>query len=192
MIDKIKVFEKELRYIQDNDIREFTEKAINILPDYFFEIPASSTGKYHPTYALGNGGLVRHVRAAVNIAYCMFNNVTITSNFTQRHKDIIISALLLHDGLKKGFPEQEYVIDNHAVQVCNYLEMQFKSAVVDSIYNIIMNDVFPLIQSHMGQWNTSKNGVIHSPLPNSGPARYVHMCDYLASRKLIDINFDAI
>ena len=191
MINKVEVFKKELRYIQDNNIREFTERAIELLPDYFFKIPASSTGKYHPDYALGEGGLIRHTRAAVNIAYSMFNNDTITSNFTMEIKDCIISALILHDGVKKGFPEQEYVIDNHAIVVCQYLKLRFDEAFNGGIYDTLMNKIFPLIHSHMGQWN-SRNGIQHSPLPSSGAGRYVHMCDYLASRKLIEINFNII
>ena len=43
-----------------------------MLPEYFFEVAASSTGKYHPVYALGVGGLVRHTIAAVEIANEMY------------------------------------------------------------------------------------------------------------------------
>lgn len=189
-MNRIEIFEKELKYIKHDIIKYFTIDAINFLPDYFFKIPASSTGKYHPNYALGEGGLIRHTKAAVNIAYCMFSNTTITSNFTDIQKDYIISALILHDGLKKGFPEQEFVIDNHAIAICDYLQDKFK--VGFDIYNPIIESVFPLIKSHMGQWNTTRNGIIHSPLPNSGSARFVHMCDYLASKKFIEINFNAI
>lgn len=54
-MDKIKVFETELKWIQNPEIRNFAEKAVSLLPDYFFEVAASSTGKYHPTYAIGPG-----------------------------------------------------------------------------------------------------------------------------------------
>ena len=57
MIDKTRVFAKELLLIEDKYIRETTEKIITELPDYFFRTAASSTGKYHPKYALGDGGL---------------------------------------------------------------------------------------------------------------------------------------
>ena len=66
---KSEKFIKELEYIKNDDIRGFAKLALENLPDYFFDVAASSTGKYHPTYALGNGGLVRHTKAAVRIAF---------------------------------------------------------------------------------------------------------------------------
>ena len=45
MFDKVAVFAEELAFIQDKDIRSFTEKCIERTPDYFYTVPASSTGK---------------------------------------------------------------------------------------------------------------------------------------------------
>ena len=189
MTNKQKTFTEELLLITNSKIFEFTSLAVDMLPDYFFVVPASSTGKYHPAYALGDGGLVRHVKAAVNIAAVMFGNTTVCGNFNQRHKDLIISALILHDGLKSGLTKASYTVEEHPILVTRYLRQQFDVLHPDK-YNEVMNEVFPLIESHMGQWNTNKQGKVILPLPASGPARYVHMCDYLASRKLIDIKFE--
>ena len=190
MTDRVKIFEHELLLISDPTIRAFTLCALELLPNYFFEIPASSSGKFHPAYALGKGGLVRHTIAAVNIAACMFDNTTICGRFTQRHKDLIVSALLLHDGLKGGSEYKDCTVAEHPVLVTQYLREVVEST-CPKIYFDTMNEVFPLIESHMGQWNTNKDGKVITPLPKNGPASYVHMCDYLASRKLIDINFEA-
>lgn len=183
------IFTAEVKLICDETIRSFTEKAIGFLPEYFFKIPSSSSGKFHPPYALGEGGLVRHTKAAVNIAYCMFENTTICGKFTSRHKDLIIAALLLHDGLKSGRNQEAHTVSAHPVLVTEYLEEKFEEF-YSGEYTKLMKELFPLIESHMGQWNTTKEGVVHSPLPASGPAKYVHMCDYLASRKFIEINFN--
>ena len=58
--EKIVLLEQELNYIKDANIKLFASKVVEILPSYFFTIAASSTGKYHPQYALGEGGLLRH------------------------------------------------------------------------------------------------------------------------------------
>ena len=63
--ERLHMFKPELGTIKSQVYSDFAEAAIISLPDYFFEIPASSTGKYHPSYALGTGGLVRHTKAAV-------------------------------------------------------------------------------------------------------------------------------
>ena len=60
-MEKIKYFEEEIGYICDDSLKSDIVFLINKLPDYFFEIPASSTGKYHPEFTLGDGGLVRQV-----------------------------------------------------------------------------------------------------------------------------------
>lgn len=61
-IKKIEIFENELNLIKNVDLRKLVELSLQSAPDYFFTIPASSTGKYHPQYALGEGGLVRHTK----------------------------------------------------------------------------------------------------------------------------------
>ena len=60
----INYFEKELNYIKNDRIKRSLITMINILPDYFYEVPASSTGKYHPSFALNKGGLLRHTKVA--------------------------------------------------------------------------------------------------------------------------------
>lgn len=62
-------FDREITWIHDEKIRKFAQYCVDNLPDYFFTVPASSSGKYHPSYALADGGLVRHTDAAVIIAH---------------------------------------------------------------------------------------------------------------------------
>ena len=186
MTDKINSFDYELSLIKSPQIKHFAEKAIELMPDYFFTIPASSTGKYHPAYALGDGGLLRHTKAAVRIADALFRNDTVTGKFDRDSKDIILAALILHDGLKSGLLKETYTVENHAVLMAAYL----KDRMTGERYNSILDRVCPLIASHMGQWNKSREGIEHSPLPRTAEERFVHMCDYLASRKIIEVNFE--
>ncbi len=81
------VFNKELSYIKDKKIRNSLKTMLNLLPEYFYQIPASSTGKYHPEFTLGDGGLVRHTKAAVRIAYELLQNPSL-NNFTEEEKDL--------------------------------------------------------------------------------------------------------
>ena len=68
------IFNKELNYIKNERIKRSLVIMLDKLPDYFYEVPASSTGKYHPEYALGKGGLVRHTKAAIRIAKELLDN----------------------------------------------------------------------------------------------------------------------
>lgn len=180
---KLEIFRKELDLIEDGRLRNFADKMIVRLPDYFFEIPASSTGKYHPNYALGKGGLVRHTKAAVGIAKELFKCNSIHS-YTQQQKDIIIIALLLHDGLKNGLKNQRYTMTEHPLEMVNFIKSQ--QDCVDLLTNEELRVICNCIASHMGEWNkdyrTQKEVL---PKPQKGIEKFVHICDYLASRKCL-------
>ena len=111
-MDKVSYFNKEYSYIKDKKKRDDLKYLVSELPDYFFEIPASSTGKYHPEFAGTKNGLVKHTKVAVRIAKELLDNPGINS-FSQNEKDIILMALTLHDGLKKGNPEEKYTRFDH-------------------------------------------------------------------------------
>ena len=47
-----------------------------------------------------------------------------------------------------------------------------------------------VISSHMGPWNTNSYSNVVLPKPQSSHQRFVHMCDYIASRRFLDVKFD--
>ncbi len=63
--DKIKFLANEISDISDGKVKEFAKKMVEEADDYFFIVPASSSGKYHPSFDLGDGGLVRLTRCVV-------------------------------------------------------------------------------------------------------------------------------
>jgi len=185
-MNKIKYFEKEISYIKDIDKQDDIKVLINKLPDYFFLIPASSTGKYHPKFASTKNGLVKHTKVAVRIAYDLFETV---NNFTDEDKDLIIMALIMHDGLKKGIEEEKYTRFDHPLLV--------SKLIMESINELKMgiDDVRKLcsmIESHMGKWNTNRFSKLELPVPRDEYQRFVHRCDYLASRNYLDVKFDKL
>ena len=185
--EKIQIFSKEIRYINNPRYKESLEVLIGLLPDYFFEVPASSTGKYHPSFALNNGGLVRHTKVAVRIAKELFDDESVSGGYTHNEKDLMIMALILHDGLKSGFKKSQYTNFEHPLLVSNYIkENKYKLALKDNELKFLCN----VIESHMGPWNTNKYSNVVLPKPENRYQRFVHMCDYLASRKFLDVKFD--
>lgn len=187
-MNKVSVFTKEINFIKDEDLKKDLKKLIGLLPDYFFEIPASSTGKYHPNFALGDGGLVRHTKVAVRFAYELLENNVVGCKFTPRDKDLIIIALVLHDGLKSGLEHSKYTKFDHPLLVSKFI-MDAKDKLSMDIDDI--RKVCSMIESHMGEWtydNYQKKEVL--PRPRTAEQRFVHMCDYLASRKFVDVKFN--
>ena len=186
-MDKTNYFKKEINYIKDKDLKKDLKTLINLLPDYFFEVPASSTGKYHPKFALGEGGLVRHTKVAVRLAHELLNNNTIGCKFTEHDKDLILMAITLHDGLKSGLEHDKYTKFDHPLLVSKYI-MENKDKLSMDIDDL--RKMCSMIESHMGEWtydSYKKKEVL--PKPRTAEQRFVHMCDFLASRKFLDIKF---
>ena len=176
----------EINYIKNSNYKKDLITLLDLLPDYFYHIPASSTGKYHPSFSLGEGGLLRHTKAAVKIAYDLLNNEAIGHSFTSDEKDLMIIALILHDGLKHGKEKQEFVIFDHPLEVVKLIkENKSKLSLNEEDLEILTTS----IASHMGNWNTNSYSDIVLPVPKNKYQRFVHMCDYLASRKYLDIKF---
>ena len=185
--DKIKVFEKEINYIKNEKYKKSIKELISLLPDYFFNVPATSTGKYHPLFAQGECGLVRHTKVAVRIAYEMYMDESITGAYTNNEKDLMIMSLILHDGLKSGLEKDDFTRVDHPILIRNYLrENKAKTDLTDKEIDFMVD----VISSHMGPWNTNNYSDVVLPKPESSRQRFVHMCDYLASRKVLNVEFD--
>ncbi len=192
-MNKINIFKNELEMIKDKELKKFAEYCLVRLPDYFFKVPASSTGKYHPSYTLGEGGLVRHTKAAIKIANDLLN----LEQYQDLESDLIIFALLFHDGLKKGDPESRYTLVQHPILAAEFIWENLKDYVVvndipgHEIFIDKIDNIQALIKTHMGQWNydyRSKKEVL--PKPTTEAQKFVHLCDYLASRKYLIVEVE--
>ena len=186
-MDYEKEFEMELSYINDKKIKEALLKVIKLLPDYWFTIPASSTGKYHPEYALGDGGLLRHSKAAMRIGFELLSDPSIGDKYTSHEKDLMLMALLIHDGIKLGIPKERYTRFDHPILMAEFL-MEYEEEIGLEMEDIeFLGDV---IKTHMGVWTKDYNGNEVLEPPKTKYQNFVHMCDYLAAKKCILIPFD--
>jgi len=181
-VNKTSYFEKQIELIKNEKIKNLAIEAINLLPAYFFEIPASSTGKYHPTYALGEGGLLRHVHASVKVAEDLFR----LYNFTDDEKDLIIVSLILHDGWKQGENGTGNTTHKHPLTAVKMLRENIKTD-EDMEKFAYLNIICGNIATHMGQWTTSKWDSTVLPAPETEMEKFVHLCDYISSRRDIEI-----
>lgn len=163
---------------------EFMTKRV---PGEFWTIAASSTGKYHPEYSLGDGGLFRHTMAALMIAKDL---LVISKLKTPREFDIVYAALAMHDSCKRGWPEYKAHTEwTHPLLAAKAWDEYAEDEDLDEEVSDLISSC---IASHMGQWNTNKYSKIELPLPESKLQKLVHICDYLASRKSLTVDTDSI
>lgn len=179
--DKVKLFVNELGDIIDPSVREFAKKMIEGADDYFFVVPASSSGKYHPTFDLGEGGLVRHTRCVAYYAECMAESFM----FSQRDKDLIIVCALAHDIKKQGDGMGRHTVTEHPILAADY----FVNLVNETPGVFSAEEVTKMaqaIRTHMGKWGV-KSGL---PAPETEFDKCLQAADYIASRKeILDFDF---
>ena len=178
--DRVKLFINELNDITEEKIRKFAEILIENADDYFFEIAASTTGKYHPQFDLGVGGLVRHTRCVAFMAECEAKS----RMFSEHDTNLLIVAALAHDIKKLGDGSGQYTVGDHPKWASDYIMSTFeanKGLLTKKDATTISN----IVMSHMGQWG-EKDGM---PLPKTDLEKALQAADYIASRKEI-LGFD--
>ena len=183
---KLELFKEPLDYIVSPEIKAFAIKAVEILPDYFFEIPASSTGKYHPAYSLGEGGLLRHTLAAVRFALELFRQEM--WKFNDEARDLILVAIMVHDGWKSGIVQTKFSVTEHPLLAVQALSEN------DELMALLPKEqtdfIFSAIKTHMGQWvEDYKTHKVVLEKPKTMSQIFVHLVDYLASRKSVSVDF---
>lgn len=197
-------FKNELAYINNETLREIVAATLDASPECIVHIPASSSGRWHPQYSLGEGGLMRHTKAAVGIAHCMietniFKDMVLSANVNddkiiQVYKDSAYAALILHDCCKPDDTEKHGTRFDHPLLAANLFKEVARKYITNDNMDY-MRTMIPLVHgaiaSHMGEFCTAPyaRGIV-LPTPKCGVERFVHMCDYLGSRKFLTFEFD--
>ena len=187
--EKIALFEKEIGYMQIENIKDFFKKAITLVPDYFFEGPASSSGKFHSALECGFGGLVYHTRSVAKIANYLVNLQQYKSKLNEVERDCVICAALLHDCLKHDWENKTgFSVHQHPVLSAEFIKTD------ERLGNIVSEEIRATIgdavASHSGEWTTSKRSKVIVPSPENLVQELVHLSDYIASRGDIHILFE--
>ena len=181
-----------LATITNDDIREFAKVLVEGLPDYIWHVGASSTGKYHPAYSLGDGGLMRHQIAVVRFINYFFELEQYNTKFTSRECDLMRVAGLVHDGRKSGeqsdYERSKFTRFEHPIQMANVIRSYDGKYLSHDELEFIAH----CIESHMGSWNTDRKSSVVLPKPMDDYQHFVHLADYLASRKDLTMAFDKV
>lgn len=187
----LSVFHSMLDRIRNTTIREFTKACLSVIPAYIFDIPASSSGKYHPASDLGQGGLIRHIISVAKMVIYLTEPEFSREAFACDEIDCMISAALLHDTFKSGTQMQYENNKNtkfeHPLLAANFVRQLDYD--IDSVYRHLIADC---INSHMGEWNTDRYDITAEPLPKPTTKceKLVHMADYLASRRDLSMMYN--
>lgn len=190
--ERLNIVQSVLNTFENDDIKNFAIVLLDNLPEYIWRVPASSTGKYHPAYSLGEGGLMRHQIAVVRFLNFFLELEQYNKIIPSRERDLLRVAGLIHDGRKSGsqsdYERSKYTKFDHPIQM---------AAVIRSYDGKYLNHdeielIAHCIESHMGSWNVDKKTGECLPKPEDLHQELVHLADYLASRKTLTMDFENI
>lgn len=188
--EREKLLEPILNTFENEDIKEFAVDLLNNLPEYIWHVGASSTGKHHPTYSLGEGGLMRHQMAVVRFLNFFLELEQYGAGMTSRERDLMRTAALVHDGMKSGtqddYNKSKYTKFNHPILMADVIRS------TNGLNAAERDFIAHCIESHMGQWCLDKKTNIELPKPKDEYQKLVHLADYLASRKTLAMDFENI
>lgn len=203
------LFKREIEFIKNEHLRNIVINTLDAAPKCIQNIPASSSGKYHPEYSLGEGGLVRHIKATVGFAYSMIesdvlkgllDSEKLVSEYNEMSEDVVYASLILHDCCKaKDYDEKHRTQFDHPLIAAKLFTSTAKEYMDTN--NIIDKDIkclkaiipliYDAISCHMGKYTTAPyaKGIV-LPKPNNSLEWFIHSCDLLSSRKYLEFNFD--
>lgn len=153
--------------IYDEDVRANVIKTfLDGCPDYFWEKPTSSTGKYHSDDECGKHGNWLHTKR-VFARYCNLSESYLEAHkITEQERECGKAAALLHDMMKYGWPSEQnaHTVGNHDM------------IAADVAYNIggCSKEVTKLIATHMGSWG-------EGPMPSNEKQWLFHLADKSAA-----------
>lgn len=185
--EEFKLVEPILDTFENEDLRELCIAVLENFPEYIWEVPASSSGKYHPAQDLGEGGLMRHQICVARICNYIVGLEQYQNRINSRQRDCMRIAAIAHDCRKSGLENSGHTVHEHPILAGDAIgDMKEWFPKLAEEIEVIRE----LIYSHSGQWVDSKRSELILPKPVTEMQELVHLSDYIASRKDIEMLFD--
>lgn len=177
-------------FTEDMETQMFKDYLIDIgmlIPDYWFEMPASTTSKYHSKQqCVTPGGQVVHCLLFKSILNHLLRLQHFKEKFdTPEIRDCLRCAPLLHDSFKKGINNSKWTVPDHPKIASEFV---LKTKVKHDIEPMWKKYIAGLCEAHSGEWNKNRSGQVIMKYPENDGEMLIHMCDILSSRN--DIIWD--
>jgi hypothetical protein len=169
--DEVKRRIPALKLIADPDLREATREVTATAPEYFWIVPASTSGFHHPL-CRGRHGLWAHTLMVSTALERLVDSYIEQGLLTPKQADMARAAVILHDQRKNGHPGAPSTssVSDHDLQMASVLRDHggFPDPVIEAV------------ETHMGPW-------YDGPEPVAPIERLVHSADMVASTSTITV-----
>lgn len=170
-LSKAEVYRRmpHIQKINDSHVKSEVVSLTSSSPEYFWEVPASTSGYHHPICRRKYGLWAHTLMAAASLERLLDSRVEM-GLISDMEADYARAAILLHDQRKNGsaiVPESKSVSDH-----------DLKMAKVIRYESDLPSEVADAVSTHMGAW-------YDGPEPSTELERVVHDADMIASTKSI-------
>jgi len=178
--EKLRLLGKAVGVIKNEAISKFVCEILQDVPARFWEMPASTTGKYHPACTIRKHGLIVHTKRVLWMAMNLIRGWKL-----EEKADIIKASCILHDVDKtgKGYGGTYKDYENHPVTA----GIRIAKKDLD-LYEAA--EIASCVKFHMGPWTPAK---IRKPLTEyTLPELLVYTADYSAAIKELKTQVDGV
>ena len=182
---KVAVFQPLLEKFETEEMRLYCQDMIQQIPDYIFDIPSSTSGKFHnATQCLPHGQIYHIVMFAEILNYLLALKCNKEKFKSAQQRDAMRCIPIFHDALKCGLDSGRWTVHDHPMLAGNWVrEAQVEHDIDDKAKEAIAR----MCERHSGEWTTSKKSKVVLPEPENEMEKIIHMCDILSSRNNIDM-----
>jgi hypothetical protein len=160
--------------------REITAESLYVLaldtcvrlPSYFWTMPSSSSGKYHPPDERGLHGEVIHTFRVYRASMLLCESAGVSES----EKNQVRFAALFHDGAQRGLgaTPSEWSVDEHPQLIVDLIQS------ICEYQTSYISDTMLMILTHTGPWGKEK--------PDTQLEWILHYADNLASKMHLIMN----
>lgn len=184
-MEKKAVFKELLDKFETEEMRLYCEDMIENIPDYFFTMPSSTSGRFHNATQCQPHGQVYHAimfGAIMNYRLALKCNQEKFKSPIQR--DAMRCVSIFHDAIKCGWNGSQFTVHEHPMLAGAWVR---ETHVEHDIDDKIKERIARMCERHSGEWTSNKRSTVVLPEPENEMEILVHECDILSSRPDIDM-----
>lgn len=182
---KISVFRPLLDKFETEEMKLYCKDMIVKIPDYIFDMPSSTSGKFHNDTQCKQHGQIYHIIMFAEILNYLLALKCNQEKFkSPQQRDAMRCVPYFHDALKCGIDGGCFTVHEHPMLAGDWVRT---SKVEHDIDDRAKEAIARMCERHSGEWVESKKSKTILPEPENEMERMIHMCDILSSRSNIDM-----
>lgn len=184
-LDKQNIFREYLDTFETEEMKRYCRDMIGEIPEYIFEIPSSTSFKYHNKTQCQQHGQIMHILMFGEIMNYILGLEYAQIKFPHpKQRDCFRCTPIFHDALKCGLEGSKYTVHEHPMLASKWIK---ETIVEHDIDTETKEYIARLCESHSGQWRENPRSNVKLPGLENDEQFLVHLCDYLSSRNNIDM-----